>query len=307
MMNRSNLTFLSNQEKGMSLLEVMIAVTLLAFVMFGIIEVTDNSMAAKDRTVQLNKDNLMIENAISRIEWDFSQLYSPLFFSTRSQKILDPSLNQCNNCQDLFSYYDNNPRFKFPSQDGLPVPIFASREKTDFAFLTSAHRRKSAKAKQSYFSWVQYSLGDDNDKPQAADSANTAANTGKALVRRVMPDDIFDNDQIDWENIRPSVLLSDVESLEFTFWNPQTKKYENSLTSVPMGAHLLRGVQMKIAWYDSKGNKRETTRYFRPLWTFYDAQAAAATQANPQNGTPTNPGNAAPVGTPNPPDPDEGN
>lgn len=289
MMNPFNLISSSKGDKGMSLMEVMIAVTLLAFVMIGIITVTENSMNAKDRTIQVNKDNLAIENAISRLEWDLSQLYSPLYFSTITQKVLDPSVNQCTNCQDLFQYYENNPRFKSPSVDGLPIPIYNSKDKTEFIFLTSSNRKKIVKAKQSYYSWIQYSLGEDRVYPDDDSTETKTPKTSKALIRKVINEDIFKNDSLDFENTRPMYLLSNVETLEFSFWNHQTRKYESSLTTIPLGQHLLRGIKVDISWLDSNGNKRSTSRLFRPLWTFFDAQALA--QANNQNNTNLNSNN----------------
>lgn len=80
-MNVFNSTSVSNQ-KGFTLLEILIAIVLLAFITFGVVSITENAANTKDRTTETNTNNLAIETAMSRFEWDFSQIYSPLYFST---------------------------------------------------------------------------------------------------------------------------------------------------------------------------------------------------------------------------------
>ena len=69
-------------ERGFTLIEILIAITILSFITIGVVTITENSMLTKDRTTQLNADNLQIETAMSRFEWDFSQIYSPMYFSS---------------------------------------------------------------------------------------------------------------------------------------------------------------------------------------------------------------------------------
>lgn len=80
-MNVFNSTSVSDQ-KGFTLLEILIAIVLLAFITFGVVSVTENAINTKERTTETNANNLQIETAMSRFEWDFSQIYSPLYFST---------------------------------------------------------------------------------------------------------------------------------------------------------------------------------------------------------------------------------
>src|SRR5690606_27636620 len=67
-------------------------------------------------------------------------------------------------------------------------------------------------------------------------------------------------------DIKAAVLLRNVESLEFQYWNYNTKKWETSLKSVPGGENLIRGVKVLITWYDSQGHKRSAARTFRNHW-----------------------------------------
>jgi prepilin-type N-terminal cleavage/methylation domain-containing protein len=69
-------------QSGFTLLEILIAITLLAFITLGVVNITENAALTMERTGEINKNNLQAETAFSRFEWDFSQIYSPLYFST---------------------------------------------------------------------------------------------------------------------------------------------------------------------------------------------------------------------------------
>jgi prepilin-type N-terminal cleavage/methylation domain-containing protein len=80
-MKRSYLISGSNQS-GFTLLEILIAITILAFITLGVVDITENAALTMERTTEANTNNLQIETAMSRFEWDISQIYSPLYFST---------------------------------------------------------------------------------------------------------------------------------------------------------------------------------------------------------------------------------
>lgn len=255
----------------MTLIEVMIAIVLLAFVVFGITAITDNSQATKDRTIQTDRDNLQIETAMARLDTDFSQIWSPLYFSQKFQGSFDPSTNP--NILETIYLYERHPRLRLPNQDGLPIPIMRSPEKTEFMFLSMANRRKLQNQKQSRFMWIRYYLGDmpkDDGAPNtggtAAGVASAEGQTGKALLRQIFPEDVWSKEEFDFENTRSSVVLANVESLEFNFWNPTTKKWDTNIKSAPDGELISRGVRFLATWYDSRGLKRSTERWLRPLW-----------------------------------------
>ena len=77
------LAFKSDQNHaGFSLIEVLIAITLLAFITLGVVNITQDAFRNKERTTEFNSNTLLIETAMARIEWDITQIYSPLYFST---------------------------------------------------------------------------------------------------------------------------------------------------------------------------------------------------------------------------------
>jgi prepilin-type N-terminal cleavage/methylation domain-containing protein len=182
-MNRFNLTSVSN-EAGFTLLEILIAITLLAFITIGVVSITDDAAQTMERTTEINENNLQIETAMSRFDWDFSQIYSPLYFST----IMNMNANQTMASGDtgafqdgsmpgtmpgtttgatppaqqvspylqqyyesLINRFERNENFMGVSKEGLPVPRFHNPEKNVLEFFTTSNRRKLENQKQSHF------------------------------------------------------------------------------------------------------------------------------------------------------------
>ncbi len=326
-MKKSNSILISNQE-GFTLLEILIAIVLLAFITMGVVSVTENAFDTKDRTTQVNKDNLEIETAMSRFEWDFSQIYSPLFFTTamnfnqgannaadnvpadpdaftdpgnplsNSSTTMAPNLNP--NLQAyaeaLTNRLQTNEHFLGVSKDGALIPRNWAPEKNIFEFFTASNRRKLENTKQSHYAWVRYSLAEP-DAEQLKASEEKRAETDKIaempsglknLVRYFAVDDPYDDKRINIEEgkIKAAVLLTNVESLEFQYWDYTKRKWETSLKAIQNGESVVRGVKVIMSWYDSQGLKRKTERIFRNHWPMVVPQdtAPAATAAGGNNG-----------------------
>lgn len=286
---------MSVSNKGFTLLEVLIAITLLGFITLAVVSVTDNAINTKDRTHEANENNLAIEGALARFEWDFGQIYSPLYFSTVLNMQSAVSNPYANNSQgtgsatsgnttgtpatqvnpQLQMYYESviermqlSEHFNSLSQEGLPIPKFYHPEKNVFEFLTTSNRRKIENVRQSSFAWVRYGLTDmtqDQVKEQEESKAEIPKNL-KNLTRWFDPNDPWGMKRIDTETIKGTVLLENVESLEFTFWDFQRKKWESSLRTIQQGESVVRGVKVFITWYDSAGVKRSVERVFRNHW-----------------------------------------
>jgi prepilin-type N-terminal cleavage/methylation domain-containing protein len=274
-----NSTLVFNQQ-GFTLLEILIAISLLAFITLGVVNITDNAVMTMERTTEVNKNNLQAETAMSRFEWDFSQLYSPLFFSSQRNlaqltNTTDPNAN--NNSNGNFEYqtyieqiqlrFQNNEHFSGISKEGLPIPRFFSPEKDVFEFFTSSNRRKMENTKQSHFAWVRYSLVNQEPEEEKEQNPNIPKSL-KSFVRYFYADDPYNNERIDIDGnkIKGAVLLKNVEQLQFQFWDPTKRKWETSLRSIIGGENILRGVKILLTWYDDSGNKRSLQRVFRPLW-----------------------------------------
>lgn len=305
-MKKSNSTSICN-EKGFTLLEILIAIVLLAFITIGVVSVTENAFNTKERTGEVNKDNLAIETAMSRFEWDFSQIYSPLYFTTimnfnqpagtppGNAPIPDPEnpnpggiAPQINPNLQAYAEAINtrlqlNEHFMGISKDGALIPRFYAPEKNLFEFFTTSNRRKLENTKQSHFAWVRYTLADPDPK-LAKENDNPDINIPKGLknfVRYFTADNPYDEKRINPEDgkIKAAILLENVESLEFQYWDYTKKKWETSLKAIQNGESLVRGVKLIISWYDSQGMKRKSERLFRSHWPMVTPQDDAAAPA----------------------------
>jgi prepilin-type N-terminal cleavage/methylation domain-containing protein len=291
------------KQSGFTLIEVLIAITLLGFITLAVVSVTDNALLTKERTGEANKNNLAIESALSRFEWDFGQIYSPLYFSTvmnmqsmnQNPAAVDangdgqpdnPAAQPTPQNPQLQMYYEQiiermqqNEHFSSLSKEGLPIPRFYSPEKNIFEFFTASNRRKIENVRQSSFAWVRYGLTDMTSEQQKEyeDSNVQIPKSLKNLVRWFDPTDPWGTKRIDIENVKAGVLLENVEVLEFSFWDFQRKKWENNLRTIQNGESVIRGVKLFITWYDSQGIKRSAERIFRNHWPMVLPQDATTT------------------------------
>lgn len=253
-------------EAGFTLIEVLIAITLLSFVMLSIVAVTDSSMQTKDRVISEDNEYLQIETAMDRVNWDISQAYSPLYFS---HEMKPENLNQSEGetYNQLVANYQSNDRFAFPSYDSLPVPLYKFEDKNTLTFFTTSNRRKLKNIKQSNYAWVQYSLDSDDD------ISSTDQGVAKGiLVRRVSAENVYDRESVDWSRIKGQILLRNVDKIVWEFWNPATRKWVTNLAVIKNGNHLLRGVKLTIDWLDPDGAEVKIIRVFRPLFPNFEPE-----------------------------------
>lgn len=258
-------TLVYKNQAGFTLFEVMIAITILSFIMVSVITITETSQNTADRVIREDRESLQIETAMSRFEWDFSQIYSPLYFSHTT----DPASleeEQIPLYEQLIQHYQNNDRFSGISYDGIPIPIIKNEEKSELIFLTMSNRRKLQHIKQSKFAWVKYSLkaSDNTDNPDEQD--------GQSLIREFSTQNIFSKEEIEWDDIKDQVLLRKVIKLEFEFWDTKTKKWNGNLRAIKDGKNLLRGVKIKLTYLNPDNNELYTERVFRPLFSHFEPE-----------------------------------
>lgn len=310
----------ASNQKGFTLLEILIAIAILAFISVGVVNITENAANTMERTTEVNENNLQIETAMQRFEWDFSQIYSPLYFSTVMNLNTAPNIGNPGDddgtpgaaaqsgaqagaaqpnpylqqyYEQLVQRFERNEHFMAVSKEGYPIPRFYAPEKNVFEFFTSSNRRKVENQRQSHFAWVRYSLAP--QEQTTAEEENAAMPKGlKSFVRYFSADDPYSDKRLnieDAERVKGAVLLRNVENLEFQYWDFQRRKWETSLRSIQGGESLVRGVKILLTWYDSFGNKRTTSRIFRTHWPMVVPQDQPATTtpapgANVQGGNP---------------------
>ena len=176
-------------QKGFTLLEVLIAITILSFIMLGVIAVSTSTQNTAERVINEDKENLQIETALSRIDWDFSHIYSPLYFS---HKMKPGKLDEKGKAAaaQIKANYQGNVRFKSLSYDAIPIPTYKNEGKNELIFFTSSNRRKLQNLKQSNYAWVRYSLEADETEDDEGEKIG-----GNKLIRQFMPHDSFSSEK----------------------------------------------------------------------------------------------------------------
>lgn len=246
-------------QRGFTLFEVMISITILAFIMMSVISISESTQNTAERVSKEDRESLQIETALSRIEWDVSHAYSPLYFS----HLMRPdgvNQSQAQAYNQLIAQYQTNERFSGLNYNGIPVPTIKTSEGNEISFFTSSNRRKRENIKQSNFAWVKYSLTkDDREKDFVREGTSV-------LTRQFLADDIYNSSEIEWDKIKRQVLLRNVESLKIEFWDPIKQKWKENLDTIKDGKLILRGLKMTITYIDDSGAKLLYVRVYRPLY-----------------------------------------
>lgn len=254
---------------GFSIIEILIAITLLSAITFGVISLTNNATNTKDRVLSEDKVKLQIVTALSVLEWDLSQIYSPLYFAKRlvqKGRITSDIFQRAND------QFQRNPHFGFVDIDGRPVPLFEQSDKSSFEFFTASHRRRVQNVKQSNFAWVKYVLEAEDTPTDEKDEKEDKSGKMK-IVRYYSADNPYKPEKLDSSKLKGQTILENVEEVEFSFWNPENQKFTTPLSSISGGVNLLRGISVKIVWKDFYGVSETITKIYRPLWPVFDASA----------------------------------
>jgi prepilin-type N-terminal cleavage/methylation domain-containing protein len=279
-------------DKGFTLLEVLIAITILSLIILGIVSITDDSQRTAENVIAEDLDLLQVETAFSRLEWDISHAYSPLYFSHAMEPTgLTPQEGDIYN--SIIDRYSTNERFAYPSFDGYPVPNNRLEAKESLTFFSMSNRRKYKNIKQSYFAWVRYEIvnksalsGEVKDPSSARAEAQGGENI---LVRKVIANDVFNPELLDWDDVKSQVLLRNVEKVIFEFWNPANRKWTDNLSTIKDGQHVIRGMKVTLTWLDYDGLEREMIRIFRPLFPNFSPENLYQFLYPTTNTTTTNP------------------
>jgi len=258
---------MKNKESGFSLVEILVAVTILSFITLGIAAFTDGSITKAIKVTNEDIESLQIETAMSRLEWDISHLYSPLYFDhSMDPQGMTPEEGEIYN--QLADYYQNNTRFAFVSYNGLPVPIIKHPEKTELIFFTTSNRRKVQDIKQSHFSWVMYQLQDEeHDEGETKIEAKTFA-----LTRKTYSKNVYAPEEIDWDDVKTQVLMHKITKITYEFWNPETNKWGENLDIIKNGNHMIRGLRVTLKYLDPTNIEVTSVRVFRPLFPFFQPE-----------------------------------
>jgi len=251
--------------KGFSLLEILIAITLLAIMMVYVINITNDGIDTKEKILSEDQEVLQVAMAVNRITGDISNIFNPLFYNAKKSK-------KGSKAQDEESdYYEADPEFKgserFPqiTENGLLVPVFEAEDKDTIIFLSTVNRRKIRDIKQSNYVWIKYDLRSstitDDDKKRVGGDFE--------IIRYFNANDLYRED-FDWDNVKPQLLLRNVKSLEFTYWHSERRKWVDTPKELPSKDNIIRGISLKLVYIDKSGAPIEVNRIIKINWPFFD-------------------------------------
>lgn len=255
------------KQNGFTLLEIIIATTLLSFLMLGTYSLVDSGSLTMNRTVSEDRDFLQVETFFSRLEQDFAQIYSPLYYTSElsvrnlSPEKLPPDITKAQ--YNMAKKYRPSDNFPSISKIGIPIPAVLSEEKHELIFLSMANRRKLENSKESTFAWIRYNL-----IANRADDRNPEA--PNIITRGIKSIDPYAPEN-DWEEIKNHPILYNVEKLEFHYWNPEREEYADRLRDLGNKSNVLRALKVVLIWRDSSNFEYKFERFFLPLWPQFDA------------------------------------
>ncbi len=260
-----------SNKNGFTLIEVIIATTLLSFIMMGVISISNDSIDTKERIITEDREKLQIQTALARIEWDFSHIYSPLYFSLKFESEKEEDNSDFDpEADNINTQYTSNKRFSFASKGDLPVPKILNPEKTSIEFFTTSNRNYHHNSKQSKYGWVRYFL-----KPMELNDEERQNELGTfKLMRAFSGENPFSAEGDLLDNQKSYEILEHVHKLELSFWDAKNKKFVSSLSELEdeEAKHLLRAIQLKIYWKGlPESEPIVVTKSFRPLWPYFKA------------------------------------
>jgi prepilin-type N-terminal cleavage/methylation domain-containing protein len=263
---------IAKNQFGFTLIEVLIAITVLSLLMAMMYGIVQDSTETKDKITSEDRDALQLVTALERLELDISQLYSPLFFNAKYSRFNNNSDEEdapvddepTDKSVDPLSSYQASERFPSITTAGDIVPAILNESKTELIFMSTSNRRIVEDAKQSRFSWIRYAI-----RSMTAESTKEGAEY--ELVRSVESENIYQK-EFNWDNVKEYVLLRDIKSFQFLFWNKETKKFVDSLSQLSKDKETPRVIKVEFVWIDKDGSEVQVERTFRPLYPFFDTE-----------------------------------
>ena len=250
--------------RGFTLMEVLISIAILSFMMVLIVMITNDSLDNNNIIVREDRELLQIETALDRLNWDFSQIYTPLYHTQRFKVDGNAIVETEKKKKALLEnpLYRNGVRFSGPDFMGRPIPFITEEKGEAIEFYTKGHRRRFENSNESEFAWVRYEFrpyrGDEESKKGLLE-----------LVRYYSSTNIYDSD-INLKELQAMVLTDKVVEYSFLFWNGKRKKWEENLRNVEHGRSILRGLKLNIKWKRASGEIEEfASRTYRTIWPFF--------------------------------------
>ncbi len=247
-------------QQGFTLLEILLAISVLSIMMMLIFTLTTESTNTIDRVVLEDRDYMQVETALAIVDRDFQNFYNPLFTEALPILTEEEKENAANT-----QYQETRSNFPKSTHKGKLVPLIDSSDKQQLIFMTAGHQRRIENAKQSNYAWVRYSI-QSVQKDQQID--------GKSGMFRLLRQYSAENpyrDGFDWDKVKPHILLDNLKSLSFSYWDQEKKDYVDSLDNISSKQLVARLIRLELIWIDRNNLENQLDRSFRALNIPFDA------------------------------------
>lgn len=265
MKNKLTLHLLNHTQSGFTLVEVLIAIVLMSFVAFTTLQITDSSINTKENVTKEDREIVQVVTLMNRLDADFSESYSPLYFEAKESPNVSASANNLDEPSNDLSYFESNKNFYARTKSGYLIPHFTAEDKGSVIFLATAHRRRMEGKKESRFVWIKYSTR--TSTPEEDDTEEKRAEL--ELIRQVFVSDIYSK-EVDWSKITPQIVLNNIKELEFQFWDERTKKFTANVNDLNENRYSIRSMKVAFTWVDPTKNEQYFEKSFRTLYPYFN-------------------------------------
>ncbi len=253
----------NHYNQGFTLIEVLIAIVLISFITLFGYQMVDNNITTKETVTKEDSEVVQVVTAMAKIDRDFSELYSPLFFSSK--------MTPTNQNIDTYSEPTQNSSFDSTTKNFQLIPQINSDDKSNITFFSASNRRKMMDSKESRYNWIKYSLRQTPPEDEEEVKEGEQKRSGMQLIRQSISTNIFKK-EINFSDVNAQVLLENVKSLEIFFWDEKQKRFTSSITDLNEFRNTLRSIKMEIIWYDANNIEQKTEKIFRVLFPFYNTK-----------------------------------
>lgn len=284
--SQKKLPLLKNN-KGFTLLEVLIAVTILSLLMVSIYSIIDNSTETKDRVMTEDRDKMSFEMAMNRLENDIENIYSPLYFEATKREdealynkaFAGSKASQANDEDDednLSVYdekknrYDSLEQYAGISEYGHPIPRIINDDQKTLIFFSSSGRRLLKNSKVSRFQWIKYSI---ENAPSKENDEEVNKDAPLALYRSVINENIYAQ-TLEWDKVKKQLILEDIKEFKFMFYDEKKEKFVDTLNELTVNKTTPKLIKILISYQSLSRENYEGERVFRPLWPTTDTRKA---------------------------------
>lgn len=247
--------------QGFTLIELMIAMTLLSFIALAVYQNTSQSFALRESVEQEGDFYNSLRVGLDLIGRDINHIYTP------QAAALAGDLGKAANPQTMNA--TSAPPAPATAFWGEPIntdgvrPSRLQGEATKLSFITNDHMRMFRDTQESDFAKISYSIEDD---PYA-----TPGQGGKVLMRKESTK-VFDDEQrnnTEDESQISYVLIPNIKSVQFEYLDAKTDRFDNRWDTA-QGLDRDRGwpaiirVTVEVFLPNSTESTFKITQWYRP-------------------------------------------